>query len=83
MLNDYKKFKETMAERGHKVYKRGNCIGIVPNNNYRGYGKGFRSASEVVEGTELQDLWESEMVKLVENDHFNTWINKLLFRFED
>lgn len=38
---DYKEFKKEMSKRGHEVHKRGDYITIEPNNNYKGYSKGF------------------------------------------
>lgn len=49
---DYKEFKKEMKNRGHKVHKRGDYITIEPNNNYKGYSKGFLYAPDIIEGFE-------------------------------
>lgn len=64
---DYKEFKKDMQQRGHEVYKNGQYIKIIPNNNYKGYNKGFLHANEVIEGYECN-------LAFVAMDHFNTWI---------
>lgn len=49
---NYNFFKREMFRRGHEVRKNGKYITIVPNNNYNGYGEGFRYATDIVEGFE-------------------------------
>lgn len=70
---DYKDFKKEMKNRGHKVHKNGKYITIIPNNNYKGYTKGFLYASDIIEGYE-------DGLRLVYMHHFNTWIYSAKFR---
>ena len=70
---DYKEFKKEMSKRGHEVHKRGDYITIEPNNNYKGYSKGFLYASDIIEGFEYG-------LRLVYMHHFNTWIYSARFR---
>ena len=70
---DYKEFKMEMSKRGHEVHKKGKYITIEPNNNYKGYAKGFISATDIIEGFE-------DMLKLLNMDHFNTWIYSVKFK---
>lgn len=71
----YKKFKNHMSERGHKVTKKGDYITVVPNNNFLGYAKGFSFAEEIIQGTNLEGK-----VKLVFWEHCNEWIYFCKFR---
>ena len=70
---DYKGFKQEMTKRGHEVHKKGNYITIKPNNNYEGYAKGFIFATDIIKGFE-------DVLKLLNMDHFNTWIYSATFK---
>ena len=70
---DYKGFKKEMTKRGHEVHKKGNYITIKPNNNYKGYAKGFIFATDIIKGFE-------DVLKLLNMDHFNTWIYSAKFK---
>lgn len=72
MLN-YKEFKKEMKRRGHNVYKNGNYITVIPDNNYYGYSQGFSNAYEIISGF-------SELLKFVSMDHFNSWIYLARFK---
>ena len=54
-------------------HKRGDYITIEPNNNYKGYSKGFLYAPDIIEGFEYG-------LRLVYMHHFNTWIYSARFR---
>lgn len=73
MVFDYKTFKQEMCERGHEVHKNGNYITIKPNNNYKGYDKGFLFAEDVIEGF-------SDFLDFVNMEHYNTCIYKCVFK---
>lgn len=70
---NYKEFKKEMSKRGHEVHKRGDYITIKPNNNYKGYSKGFLYASDIIEGFEYG-------LKFITMDHYNTWIYSAKFK---
>ena len=70
---NYKDFKKEMSKRGHEVHKRGDYITIKPNNNYKGYSKGFLYASDIIEGFEYG-------LKFITMDHYNTWIYSAKFK---
>lgn len=72
---DYKKFKKVMKLKGHKVYKKGIYIKIIPNNN-QPQGYGFRFASDVILGFN-KDL------RLIRMDHFNTEIYFLKYVIDE
>ena len=73
IMFNYKEFKKEMSKRGHEVHKNGEYLTIIPNNNYKGYSKGFLFATDIVEGFE-------DMLKLLNMDHFNTWIYSVKFK---
>lgn len=62
-----------MKNRGHKVYKNGSYLTIIPNNNYEGYSKGFLFAMDVIKGFE-------HGLKFITMDHYNTWIYSARFK---
>lgn len=70
---DYKAFKEEMSKRGHEVHKKGKYITIEPNNNYKGYAKGFIFATEILGEFD-------KFLSLVHMDHYNTWIYTAKFK---
>lgn len=70
---DYKEFKKEMSKRGHEVHKNGDYITIIPNNNYKGYSKGFLFATDIIEGFE-------HGLKFITMDHYNTWIYSAKFK---
>lgn len=70
---NYKEFKKEMSKRGHEVHKRGDYITIKPNNNYKGYSKGFLFATDVIKGFEYG-------LKFITMDHYNTWIYSAKFK---
>ena len=73
IMFNYKEFKKEMSKRGHEVHKNGEYLTIIPNNNYKGYSKGFLFATDIVEGFE-------DMLKLLNMDHFNTCIYSVKFK---
>lgn len=70
---NYKEFKKEMSKRGHEVHKNGKYLTIIPNNNYEGYSKGFLFATDIIKGFE-------DVLKLLNMDHFNTWIYSAKFK---
>lgn len=70
---NYKEFKKEMSKRGHEVHKNGKYLTIIPNNNYKGYNKGFLYASDVIKGFEHE-------LRLIYMHHFNTWIYSVRFK---
>lgn len=70
---NYKEFKKEMSKRGHEVHKKGEYLTIIPNNNYKGYSKGFLFATDIIKGFE-------DVLKLLNMDHFNTWIYSAKFK---
>lgn len=71
---DYNVFKKEMKAEGHTVCKRGNYIRVEPNNNVRGYAKGFMNAWQIIPGK----YWEQ--LDFVGMEHFNTWIYTATFK---
>lgn len=71
---DYNAFKKKMNAEGHTTRKRGNYIRVVPNNNIRGYAKGFMDAWQIIP----REYWEQ--LDFVGMEHFNTWIYHATFK---
>ena len=71
---NYKKFKEKMLKGGHRVYKNGKYLTILPNNNAIEYAKGFQNVWEIIP-YEYQDF-----LKFLGMDHYNTWIYSAKFK---
>lgn len=54
-------------------HKNGNYLTIIPDNNYKGYNKGFLYATDIIEGFE-------DILKFVTLEHYNTWIYSARFK---
>lgn len=73
IMFNYKEFKKEMSKRGHEVHKNGKYLTIIPDNNYEVYSKGFRFATDIVNGFE-------DLLNFITMDHYNTWIYSARFK---